>query len=177
MKKLITIFILSSLFTLAEEDNKLGISTKIDNFKLEAVYKKKLSGYETDLKSYFKSGNSIDFNFTYLIGDENDPESLGVSNFKRNLNVSKELNKSDYTLNNTEGLKKVIHNVSEISTKINTVKFNVSTEDNIKEKEKKVKIFNTYSKKILKNYGKINMENIKKDEIIKKDKIEIVFDN
>ena len=100
-----------------------------------------------------------------------------MSNFKRNLNVSKELNKSDYTLNNTEGLKKVIHNVSEISTKINTVKFNVSTEDNIKEKEKKVKIFNTYSKKILKNYGKINMENIKKDEIIKKDKIEIVFDN
>lgn len=178
MKKIFLVlgFIFSIILANTESNNssesKFSLAKK-DNLSIDAIYKREFKSDVdiNDLKTYFKNGNTIGVNFTYLIGDKDKKE-----NFKNNIYITNlsSNNKRDikYDLKDTK-LKTTVHKINEIN--LNNVQFKVTKKENKNKIESTLTLLNRYGKKLQIKYGKISNDKIIVKEN-KKDKLVITFD-
>lgn len=178
MKKTIILIILLNANNIIAKENEIGLSTKVNNLKLEAVYKKSLTGDETDLKTYFRSGNKIGVNLTYLFDDDSTQEITDINNNDYNkISVNKNfaVNSENYKLNHTDGLK---NNIEKLSRGTNYIKLSTKKESFITKTNNQIKtvgIFTKFAKKLEEKYGKIADSNITRENPNKNEKIIIFF--
>lgn len=181
MKRIFLMLICSFSIILADSNNinlaesKFRIAKK-DNLSIDAIYKKSLNYDTSDLKTYFKNGNTIGLNFTYFIGDSDKKLNMSDKIYVTNLTNNRYLNKKEiiYELKNKE-LKTTVHKINEIIN-VNNIKVNagnIETRKNINT----LLLLNKYGKTLQKKYGKIEKSKIViKENENKKYKIVITFD-
>lgn len=193
MKKIFCLFFMMSVALLAADnrikinedknpnvaESKFNINTKNDNILLEAVYKKELEEGVSDLKSYFKNGNSIGLNITYFWGEgknkQNTQDKISIINFSnkpitRKSNINYELKSS------SEQIKRTVNAINE-TINIGNVKVKAGNSDKNKLKSNTViPILNSYGVMLQKKYGKLDKNKLLVQEnSVKTYKIVITF--
>lgn len=193
MKKIFCLFFMMSVALLAADnrikinedknpnvaESKFNINTKNDNILLEAVYKKELEEGVSDLKSYFKNGNSIGLNITYFLGEgnnkQNTQDKISIINFS-NKPISRKSNINYELKSSSEQIKRTVNAINE-TINIGNVKVKAGNSDKNKTKSNKViPILNSYGVMLQKKYGKLDKNKLLVQEnSVKTYKIVITF--
>ncbi|WP_288847214.1 hypothetical protein [uncultured Sneathia sp.] len=193
MKKIFCLFFMMSVALLAADnrikinedknpnvaESKFNINTKNDNILLEAVYKKELEEGVSDLKSYFKNGNSIGLNITYFWGEGNNKQNtqdrISIINFS-NKPISRKSNINYELKSSSEQIKRTVNAINE-TINIGNVKVKAGNSDKNKTKSNTViPILNSYGVMLQKKYGKLDKNKLLVQEnSVKTYKIVITF--